>query len=130
MSILWKPDPLPVASYGNHTPSPEGNPWQREDEAMRRPYRILLFALLYPVVFMTAGGCSTNRQAVRQEKPVVAPPGEGWNFGFRAMEKELLPQDPPFSVADEYRGRWLTLFEVTASPVSAGNLTETKREEN
>jgi hypothetical protein len=97
---------------------------------MRRRYRILLFTLLSPVVFMTAGACSTNRQAIRQEQPVVAPPGGGWNFGFRAKEKELLPQELPFSVADEYRGRWLTLFEVTASPVSAGNLTEAKPEGN
>jgi hypothetical protein len=98
------------------------------EEAMRRRYLILLFALLSPFVFMTAGGCSTNRQSVRQERPVIAPPSEGWTFGFRAMGKELLPLDPPFSVADEYRGRWLTLFEVTASPVSAGNLTKPKPE--
>ncbi len=95
---------------------------------MRHRYQVLLFALLSLVFLSTSGGCSTNWQSVRQEKPVVAPPGEGWNFGFRAMEKELLPQDPPFSVADEYRGRWLTLFEVTASPISAGDLTEAKPE--
>ena len=105
-------------------------PRQREEEAVRNRYRILFFALLSPVFFITTGGCSTNRQAVRQEKPVEARPGEGWTFGFRAMEKELLPRDLPFSVADEYQGRWLTLFEVTASPISAGNLTETKQEGN
>ena len=94
-------------------------------------HRVLIFALLFPVLFTMTGGCSMNmsKQAVRQEKPVVSPPGEGWNLGFRAMDKELLPQDPPYSVADEYRGRWLTLLEVTASPVSAGNLPEAKPEE-
>jgi hypothetical protein len=113
--ILWIPYPLA-----------EGNLRMGEEETMRRLRRILLFSLLFPIVFMTAGGCSTNRQSVRREKPVVSPQSEGWTFGFRAMEKELPPQELPFSVADEYRGRWLTLFETTASPVSAGNLTETK----
>jgi hypothetical protein len=126
MSILWKPDPFPVASYGNKPFRRKEIPRQREDEAMGHRYRIFIFALL--VVFTMTGGCSMNmsKQAVRQEKPVAAPPGEGWTLGFRAVDKELLPQDPPFSVTDEYRGRWLTLFEVTASPVSAGNLPESK----
>lgn len=76
------------------------------------------------------GGCAPNRQAVRSGESGVAvrlPPVEAMDVRFRSSRPET-PPELPFSVTDETRGRWLTLFEVTVSPVSAGSLPREKPE--
>ena len=72
------------------------------------------------------GGCAQNKQALRAEESGVAfrlPPQEAMDVRLRSERPETPPK-LPLSLADETRDRWLTLFEVTFSPVSAGNLPE------
>jgi hypothetical protein len=72
------------------------------------------------------GGCAPKKQALRTEDTAVAvrlPPMEALDVRLRSERPEA-PPELPYSLADESRGRWLTLFEVTFSPVSAGNLPE------
>jgi hypothetical protein len=72
------------------------------------------------------GGCAQNKQALRAEESGVAvrlPPVEALDVRLRSERPEIPPK-LPLSLADETRDRWLTLFEVTFSPVSAGNLPE------
>ena len=72
------------------------------------------------------GGCARNKQALRAEDSGVAvrlPPLEAMDVRLRSERPEVPPR-LPLSLADETRDRWLTLFEVTFSPVSAGNLPE------
>ena len=72
------------------------------------------------------GGCARNQQALRAEDSGVAvrlPPVEAMDVRLRSERPELPPR-LPLSLADETRNRWLTLFEVTFSPVAAGNLPE------
>lgn len=81
------------------------------------------------VIFSSlSGGCAPKKQALRAERPGVAvrlPPVEAIDVRLRSERTESPPQ-LPYSVADEMRGRWLTLFEVTASPVAAGTLPDTE----
>lgn len=80
------------------------------------------------MVFSLLCGCASTKQTVRPERSAVVvrlPPIEAMNINLRPERREAAPK-PPYSVADEYRDRWLTLFEVTVSPISAGNLPETE----
>ncbi len=91
---------------------------------MRIGEKALLLSGAFLAVLSLSGGCATNRQAVRPGEPGVAirlPPVEAMDVRLRSGGPEI-PPEPPFSVADEIRGRWLTLFEITVSPVTAGNL--------
>lgn len=92
---------------------------------------IPLFAAL-SVLFSLACGCASTREAVREEGPDAAattPPREA--IDLRLLSAQPLQRAlPPYSVADESRGRWLTLFEVTFSPVVPENLPEPAPEED
>lgn len=92
--------------------------------------RVPLLALLaaFAIFVSVSGGCAPKKQALRGEESGVAvrlPPAEVIDVRLRSERPEPPPQ-LPFSVMDEMRGRWLVLFEVTASPVAAGNLPETE----
>lgn len=93
-----------------------------------RPLLIMLFLLAAVVV---SEGCSLKRQAVRQDGPDVSPPGESWQLGFVSGGEGGVPQEPFFSPVDnishDLNRRWLTLFEVTSSPVGTGNLPKHDR---
>lgn len=73
--------------------------------------------------------CSPARETVREGKPGAesAPPPDAAEVRFWAGTPES-PPELPYSVADETRGRWLTLFEVTYSPVSAGTVPDAGEE--
>lgn len=80
------------------------------------------------MIFFPFAGCAPQKQALRDDGSVVAvrlPPMEAMDVRLRSERPEA-PPELPFSVADETRGRWLTLVEVTVTPVSAGNLPETE----
>ena len=86
----------------------------------------LSLAAAFVMVFFLFGGCAPKKQALRAEGTGVAvrlPPVEAMDVRLRTERPEA-PPELPYSLADESRGRWLTLFEVTFSPVSAGNLSE------
>ena len=71
--------------------------------------------------------CAPTRQAIRPEKPAMAlrlPPMEAMDLSLRSERREQLPK-PPYTVADESRGRWLTLFELTVSHLRTETLSET-----
>ena len=64
---------------------------------------------------------------IRPEKSAMAlrlPPMEAMDLSLRSERRELLPK-PPYTVADESRGRWLTLFELTVSHLRTETLSET-----
>ncbi|MDH3238059.1 MAG: hypothetical protein OEM47_06000 [Deltaproteobacteria bacterium] len=94
---------------------------------MRNPWIVLPLAAACVMVIFLSGGCAPKTQVLRDNGPAAAvrPPA------VKSMEVRLLSERPeappqlPYSVADETRGRWLTLFEVTVSPVSAGALPDT-----
>lgn len=70
--------------------------------------------------------CAPTRQATRPERPAIAlrlPPMEAMDLNLSTQRQEQRPM-PPYTVADESRGRWLTLFELTASHLRAENLSE------
>lgn len=79
------------------------------------------------VMIILSGGCAMKTQGLRDNGPatVVRPPPVG-SVDVRLLSEtpEVAPK-PPYSIADETRGRWLTLFEVTMSPESAGTLPDT-----
>jgi len=86
----------------------------------------LSLAAAFAMVSFLFGGCAPKKQALRAEGTGVAvrlPPVEAMDVRLRTERPEA-PPELPYSLADESRGRWLTLFEVTFSPVSAGNLPE------
>ena len=91
---------------------------------------VLPLAAASVVVFSLLFGCAPKKQAVRSGSPGVAfrlPPVEAMDIRLRSERREEPPK-PPYSVADESWGRWLTLFEVHVSRVSTGNLPETESE--
>jgi hypothetical protein len=85
------------------------------------------------ILFSLACGCAPAKETVRGEGPEVAvriPPGrEPIDVRLLSARPQKRPE-PPYSVADESRGRWLTLFEVTFSPVVPESLPETEADEN
>ena len=92
---------------------------------IRVPFPPLL--AVFVIVVSVVGGCAPKKQALRAEGSSMAvrlTPVEVIDVRLRSERPESPPL-LPFSVADEMRGRWLTLFEVTVSPVAAGNLPVT-----
>lgn len=78
--------------------------------------------VLVLAILATAVGCAPARQAVHTDNAsgvsVRLPMVESPEVSIRA-EEQGPPEGPlsqPPSVADEYRGRWLTLIEVNVSP--------------
>jgi hypothetical protein len=96
---------------------------------MRIRIDALPLAVSLVLVVSLFGGCAQNKQALRPSdsaKSAVAvrlPPVEAMDVRLRSERPEVPPK-LPLSLTDETRDRWLTLFEVTVSPVSAGNLPE------
>ena len=82
---------------------------------MKRGVRIA--AALTACAFLS--GCAASRPAAKDEEPpgfsVRLPVADAATLN---IESEPPPGHPelPLSVADESRGRWLTLFEVNYSP--------------
>jgi len=65
-------------------------------------------------------GCAASIQEAKKEEPpglsVRLPVADAATLNMES-EPGLLHPELPLSVADESRGRWLTLFEVNYSPV-------------
>lgn len=94
---------------------------------MRIRGNVLPLAAASVMVFPLLWTCTPTRQAVRPEGTGMRlrlPPVEAMDISLRSGRQEP-PLTPPYSVADESRGRWLTLFELTASHLGKENLSET-----
>jgi len=93
-----------------------------------RTHRIVLpLAAASVMIIILTGGCAPKAQGLLDNGPATAvrpPPVKSVNVRLLSETPEVAPK-PPYSIADETRGRWLTLFEVTMSPVSAGTLPDT-----
>jgi hypothetical protein len=67
-----------------------------------------------------ASGCAASRPAAKKEEPpglsVRLPVADAATLNIESQPSPGHP-DLPLSVADESRGRWLTLFEVNYTPV-------------
>ena len=84
------------------------------------------------ILFSLACGCAPAKETLRKEGPEAAvriPPGEPIDVRLLSARPQTRPE-PPYSVADESRGRWLTLFEVTFLPIVPEDLPETEADEN
>ena len=93
---------------------------------MKSPWIVLPLAAASMMTIFLSGGCAPKTQGLRDNGPVTAlrpPPANSVDVRLLSERPEVPPK-PPYSVADESRGRWLTLFEVTLSPVSAGTLPD------
>jgi hypothetical protein len=66
-------------------------------------------------------GCAASRPEVKKEDPpglsVRLPVADAATFNLEA-QPSLGQPELPLSVADESRGRWLTLFELNYSPTN------------
>lgn len=89
---------------------------------MKRGTLIILLVALVPAILAASVGCAPGKGAVRgAENPsgvaVRLPVVESPKVNLRA-EEQVRPGSlaEPQSVGDEYRGRWLTLIEVTVTP--------------
>lgn len=77
--------------------------------------------------FVFLSGCATSRPEAKKEEPpglsVRLPIADAATLH---IESEPSPGHPelPLSVADESRGRWLTLFEVDYFPAQPPPITE------
>jgi len=94
---------------------------------MRTPWIVLPLAAASVMIIILTGGCAPKTQGLRDNGPATAvrpPPAKSMDVRLLSETPEVAPK-PPYSVADETRGRWLTLFELTMSPVSAGALPDT-----
>ena len=84
-------------------------------------------------VFLSlVSACAPAKETVRKEDAGAAvrtPPVEPIDVHILSAGPQTWPE-PPYSVADESVGRWLTLFEVTFSPVAPVNLPETEADED
>ncbi len=64
-------------------------------------------------------GCATSLPEAKKEEPpslsVRLPPADAATLNFEFQPTPGRPE-LPLSVADESRGRWLTLFELNYSP--------------
>ena len=93
-----------------------------------RTHRIVLpLAAASVMAIILSGGCAPKTQGLLDNGPATAvrsPRVKSVNVRLLSETPEVAPK-PPYSIADETRGRWLTLFEVTMSPVSAGTLPDT-----
>lgn len=95
---------------------------------MRTRWTALPLAAASVMVIFLSGGCAPKTLALRDNGPAAAvrpPPVKLINVRLLSERPEVPPQ-LPYSVADETRGHWLTLFEVTVSPVSTGTLPVTE----
>jgi hypothetical protein len=93
---------------------------------MRIRNNALLLAVFLVLMVSLFGGCAQNKQSLRAGTSGVAvrlPPVEALDVRLRSERLEVPPK-LPLSLTDETRDRWLTLFEVTFSPISAGNLPD------
>lgn len=83
---------------------------------MKRWVRIA--AVLAACAFLS--GCAASLPEAKKEVPpglsVRLPGSEKATLDLESSSLPLNPELPP-SLADETRGRWLTLFEVVYSPV-------------
>jgi hypothetical protein len=65
-------------------------------------------------------GCAASRPEAKKEEPpglsVRLPISDAATLNIESQPSLVRPE-LPLSVADESRGRWLTLFEVNYSPV-------------
>ena len=72
------------------------------------------------VVLAAMQGCAVKRSTTKEVVPpglsVRLPPAELTTIDVRSQPSIGRPE-LPLSVADESRGRWLTLFELNYSPV-------------
>jgi len=94
---------------------------------MRTRWIVLPLAAASVMIIILTGGCAPKTQGLRDNGPATAvrpPPVKSVDVRLLSETLEVAPK-PPYSVADESRGRWLTLFEITVSPVSAGTLPDT-----
>jgi hypothetical protein len=94
---------------------------------MRTRWIVLPLAAASVMIIILTGGCAPKTQGLRDNGPATAvrpPPVKSVDVRLLSETPEVAPK-PPYSVADETRGRWLTLFEITMSPVSAGTLPDT-----
>ena len=66
-------------------------------------------------------GCAASRTEAKKEEPpglsVRLPVADAATLNIESQPSPGRPE-LPLSVADESRGRWLTLFEVNYSPVN------------
>jgi len=80
-------------------------------------HRVRVAAVLAACAFLT--GCAASRPEARKEEPpglsVRLPIAEAATLNIES-QPYLGGPELPLSVADESRGRWLTLFEVNYSP--------------
>jgi hypothetical protein len=87
---------------------------------MKRGTLVILLSALVLALLATTVGCAPGKQAARTENPsgvsVRLPITEPPNVHLRAEEAERPLPPEPQSVADEYRGRWLTIIEVDVYP--------------
>ena len=94
---------------------------------MGNPWIVRPLAAASVMIIILSGGCTPKTQVLRDNGPATAvrpPLVKSLDVRLLSETPEVAPK-PPYSVADETRGRWLTLFEITMSPVSAGTLPDT-----
>ncbi len=87
--------------------------------------RLFLLALVACLAAALAAGCGATRQALRPGEPKVEfrlPAGETVDVGLRTEAPPRPPVAAPFSVTDESRGRWLTLFQIDVTPSEAAGV--------
>lgn len=79
--------------------------------------RVRVAAALAACAFLS--GCAASRPEAKKEEPpglsVRLPIAEAATLNIESQPSHGRPE-LPLSVADESRGRWLTLFEVNYSP--------------
>lgn len=91
---------------------------------MKRGALAILMATLLLAMLAAAAGCGPATKAVHTDNAagvaVRLPVVESPKVSLRAHEPVRPgPMTEPASVGDEYRGRWLTLIEVTVTPPEA-----------
>jgi len=79
----------------------------------------------------SVSGCAAPRPAAKKEEPpglsIRLPVADAATMNIESQTSPGHP-DMPLSVADESRGRWLTLFEVNYTPVPLPPPPETEEE--
>ena len=85
---------------------------------MKRRPRVARYTIPLLLALTMMGGCATAPQAVRPDAPgirVHVPAVESPRVRLQTDTPWLPPAEVP-SLTDEYKGRWLTLFEMTFTP--------------
>lgn len=72
-----------------------------------------------------AGGCAAQMRTVRNAaSPAGKHPPRAESVDLRVFSAPPVRRPQlPLSVADETRRHWLTLFEITVTPIAAGNVS-------